>query len=626
MTLEAGFVATLKSQAGSGLAIADITSQIIEQVVDSGVQITRKGEVYERADSTQITVESDKALFAALEELHMHDQESLTVYGAAGPRAVEGGALSSAAQTHEVFVIGGAFADHLYGGTARYAGASGDRAHMWGFGGNDAMKGTNGKDNIWGGSGNDYIDTGLGTDIVDAGSGDDYILVRSEHGVWNSVTTGSGADTVQLDRGVSLSIKDFEIGVDMILVDSPYGDSFDDLRVFKNPWGSKQGVIVELYHGGREFMAHFANIASVDEIVPEMFMFMADPGSSFSTARRIGFDDHSIKGRVGRSDPGDYFTFTTIGNGEFSVDLTGMSADIDMRLYDADGTEIARSAMDGGRSEQVNHAFEDGELYYVQLYPNRNAVSDYTFTLDVVPSTDQGDDTRATATQIEFSDQSLSGRVGRDDPNDYFAFTTSGSGEFTFDLTGLSADIDLRLYDAQGNAVGVSTFGGSRNERIAHEFADGETYYVRVDPFGDNPVSDYTLTLDVEMDESGSTHVAGDSGAAGGDDTRATATPIDFVDQVINGRVGGDDPSDYFEFTTSGRGDISLYLTGLSANLDLRLYDAQGNQVASSTRGGTAMEMFNHSFEDGENYYLQVYPNGDAVSDYTLITYVSNDL
>lgn len=122
---------------------------------------------------------------------------------------------------------------------------------------------------------------------------------------------------------------------------------------------------------------------------------------------------------------------------------------------------------------------------------------------DVVstPTTDDND-TTATADVLSFSDQTMPGHVGGSDPDDYYRFITSGSGSFTVSLTGLSADLDLRILDNNGTPIDSSTGSGSSSETLTITYTDNQLYYVRVDPFG-SVQSNYSLGLDVTEDVGG---------------------------------------------------------------------------------------------------------------------------
>lgn len=78
---------------------------------------------------------------------------------------------------------------------------------IFGFGGNDRLRGGNGNDLIFGGKGNDSISGGSGEDTLFGGKGDDQIagfrgddLIRGGHGN-DTVIANEGNDTVYGGRG-----------------------------------------------------------------------------------------------------------------------------------------------------------------------------------------------------------------------------------------------------------------------------------------------------------------------------------------------------------------------------------------------------------------------------------------
>ncbi len=87
-----------------------------------------------------------------------------------------------------------------------------------------------------------------------------------------------------------------------------------------------------------------------------------------------------------------------------------------------------------------------------------------------------------------------------------YSYVPTASGEVTFNLTGLDADLDLfGLQDSGGcdpaNCLDSSTSGGTNPESVTMTVTAGLTYYVAVDGWNNN-VGSYSL--DIECDSSGS--------------------------------------------------------------------------------------------------------------------------
>jgi hypothetical protein len=88
----------------------------------------------------------------------------------------------------------------------------------------------------------------------------------------------------------------------------------------------------------------------------------------------------------------------------------------------------------------------------------------------------------------------------------------------------------------------------------------------------------------------------------------------------IKGLINPSGDLDYYKFTITTAGTITITLTTLPADYDLRLYDASGKQVASSLKAGTTSESIAYTAAKG-TYYVRVSGYGNvfnATSCYTL--------
>lgn len=81
----------------------------------------------------------------------------------------------------------------------------------------------------------------------------------------------------------------------------------------------------------------------------------------------------------------------------------------------------------------------------------------------------------------------------------------------------------------------------------------------------------------------------------------------------------GFDLNDFFYFSSSGAGTYTITLSGLSANLDLGVYNSSGWLVDYSILSGTSSESVSvGSGRAFEAFYFQVAPNQTASSSYIL--------
>ncbi len=194
----------------------------------------------------------------------------------------------------------------------------------------------------------------------------------------------------------------------------------------------------------------------------------------------------------------------------------------------------------------------------------------------------------------------------------YFAFSDSVSGTDTFDfyrfrmeslgtievtLKGLSADADLFILNSQGVVVSSSVNLGTRDEFLGNGVLDTGTYYIRVQSFL-SASTNYDLRLTV----GGSLSDPGQSL-----DRARDLGNISRVTSITTDSVGGADTIDYHRFELSEATNFSLKLTGLTSDIDVILYDRNGQSLAVSNRYNTENETIALALNSG-TYYVRVYP------------------
>lgn len=87
--------------------------------------------------------------------------------------------------------------------------------------------------------------------------------------------------------------------------------------------------------------------------------------------------------------------------------------------------------------------------------------------------------------------------------------------------------------------------------------------------------------------------------------------------QTLTDWVGSTDINDYYRFSLNSRSSLNLSLNGLSADANVRLLDANGTTIGSSSKGGTTAESIASQLDAG-TYYIQVFPYNSANTYYNL--------
>lgn len=218
-------------------------------------------------------------------------------------------------------------------------------------------------------------------------------------------------------------------------------------------------------------------------------------------------------------------------------------------------------------------------------------------------------DTTATAVDLGILTEARSqqGFVGRSDVRDVFRFELPDPGQVDLLLAELSDDADLFLLDATRNVVARSDNAGAQEESIQAELDAGE-YFVIVSRYRYWDATQFRLDLSATLrpDAAGSTF-----------DTAADVGNIAGVNN-FEGTVGyGPDHLDMIQFAVDTASNLQVDLSSLTADLDLYLFDADGQRLATSGLSSNTDERIEASIEVG-TYYLAVVPSGNAESAYTL--------
>jgi len=94
-------------------------------------------------------------------------------------------------------------------------------------------------------------------------------------------------------------------------------------------------------------------------------------------------------------------------------------------------------------------------------------------------------------------------------------------------------------------------------------------------------------------------------------DNTATAATIPLNTDVY-GLINVRGDNDYYKFSITNGGTITISLTTLPADYQLALLNSNGTTLQSSTNSGTTSEMINATVISGATYYARVYPKSNG--------------
>ncbi len=200
----------------------------------------------------------------------------------------------------------------------------------------------------------------------------------------------------------------------------------------------------------------------------------------------------------------------------------------------------------------------------------------------------------------------FSDSVNSTDTIDLYRFRMESLGTVDVSLKGLSADADLYILNSRGEVVSRSMNLGTRDEFLGNGVLNAGTYYIRVQGFL-SATTNYDLRLTVGG-------VLSDPGSSL--DRARDLGNISRVTSITTDSVGGVDSIDYHRFELSEATNFSLKMTGLSSDIDVVLYDRNGQSLAISNRYNNENETISLALTSG-TYYVRVYP-WIGSSNYTL--------
>ncbi|MBL0155001.1 MAG: pre-peptidase C-terminal domain-containing protein [Chitinophagaceae bacterium] len=221
----------------------------------------------------------------------------------------------------------------------------------------------------------------------------------------------------------------------------------------------------------------------------------------------------------------------------------------------------------------------------------------------------EANETQATAATIS-ANTATSAAIGSATDIDWYRVVTTATGNFSVTLTNLPGDYDLYVYNSAGTQIGSSTAGGTGNETVTLTNQAAGTYYARVIGFSGAFSTSvcYNLNFGVTTSSGGCANAL-DNSTNG---TTAGAATIPFNTNVT-GLISPTGDIDHYKFVITTGGTITITLTTLPGDYDLKLLSSTGSQLAISQAGGTTSETITRTMTPG-TYYAQVFGYNGANS------------
>lgn len=185
---------------------------------------------------------------------------------------------------------------------------------------------------------------------------------------------------------------------------------------------------------------------------------------------------------------------------------------------------------------------------------------------------------------------------------DYYVITTTTASNIAFSLVGPSGvDYDMYVYNSAGTLLGSGT-STTATENVSLTGLAAGSYYVKVIGYnGAFSATCYTITATATA----VTTTCQSSLDASTNGTTSGASTIPF-NTSVNGLVTPSGDIDNYKFVITTGGTLTVSLTTLPADYDLKLLNSAGTQVGISQNGSTTSESISYTAAAG-TYYAQVY-------------------
>jgi len=329
-----------------------------------------------------------------------------------------------------------------------------------------------------------------------------------------------------------------------------------------------------------------------------------DAGNTLSAATAI--EAGSGTGYIDSTDTADYYKISVTSGQTISVSMTPPSgSDFDLKLYDTSQSQLDSSTLGGSQTDTVEATASTSGYFYIYVYRYRGS-GIYSMTVTVTGGATQNDmgtgtdagNTLSAATTIAAG--SGTGYIDSTDTNDYYKINVASGQTISVSMTPPSgSDFDIKLYDTNQSQVASSSLGGSQTDSITYTATSSGYYYICVHLWLGSGI--YSMTVIVTggatQNDMGTGTDAGNSLSAA--TTIATGSGTGYLDST--------DTSDYYKVSVTSGQTISVSMTPPSgSDFDLKLYDTNQSQVASSSLGGSQTDSVTCTATSSGYYYICV--------------------
>jgi hypothetical protein len=210
------------------------------------------------------------------------------------------------------------------------------------------------------------------------------------------------------------------------------------------------------------------------------------------TSRQITFEDY-----VGYGDMVDYFKFRIDRSDNISIRLLELTGDADIELLTENQTKLAASVNPRIAHEEIDYPNAKPGTYFVRVYSKDGTPAAYKLML-ALGAVDTAGDTPSTARNLGTLDTgtiAIREHLSAVDERDYFKLTLARLSQITVQVSQMTSDIRVGLFDSAQNLLKGDVAAGTGAKSFDTARTPGE-YFLLVENATDKSTP-YYMTIEV---------------------------------------------------------------------------------------------------------------------------------
>jgi hypothetical protein len=295
-----------------------------------------------------------------------------------------------------------------------------------------------------------------------------------------------------------------------------------------------------------------------------------------------------------------WFVFTATASTQYIHAAFGTMASsngVYVFVYDSSGTTAVGSQTrlyGSGSTTRTSRSLIPEETYYIRVAVPPN-YSSGTYQIGFTASTTAPNGFQIPSSAIGLTEnQWANGSLPASTDVQWFTFDATASAQYIHVEFGTLTDLYVDVYDSSNAKVGYQTELYGSTTSISNSLTTGETYYIRVWPYGSSYSGNYRIAFNATPYPPGTSLI-----------------PL-TENQWTDGNIPTSSDQQWFTFTATASTQYLYIDRGRLTSLYVQVYDNSGAEIGGQTYLSGANTSASRSLTSGQPYYIKVTPSGTS--------------